>query len=155
MKYRLEISEEQARLLRNACEFYSRVGMGQFDRLLDEFDRPWTGEEKELCDRLHVLLTGLPPNAHSGINGAEERFRVAWDFVQVIRKQLYDDFGGVPRGFAPVDSDPPRRYSETQELARIERLRQGASSSEPSASAGHGMPSDNSLSKTVSRKARR
>ena len=121
MKYRLEVSAEQARILRNACELYSRIGMGQFDRLLDEFDAKWTGEEKELCDRLHVLLTGMPPNAYKSISAAPERFRVAWDLVQIIRKQMYDDSGHVPRGFAPVDSDTPRRQSEHEALAKIER----------------------------------
>ena len=39
-KIQLTLTEEQAKIVSTACEFYARVRMGQFDRIIDHTLHP-------------------------------------------------------------------------------------------------------------------
>lgn len=96
MKYNLTLSAEQAEVLVQALDLYSRIGIGQFESVLDVYDRHL---KFDLCQRETLrhnlecakLAVGLPVNGGPSIgNQAEvrEEFRTAWDIQKVVRHRL-------------------------------------------------------------------
>lgn len=122
--YTLAITEEQARVLVNACDFFSRIGIGQLDRVLDEFrfskdvSPEKLDEARKFIDHAKFLLTGFPPNASHGIRSPQVKdiYRVAYDLQQVIRHRLAWD--AKPEGGIGVHFDEPWR-SSNEPLATI------------------------------------
>lgn len=124
-KYNLSISTNQARTLCRALDLYSRIGMGQFTEILFTYERGgmleprYREEAVKLLDRLHYLITRLPPSAYHGIhsNAIHDDLRVAFDLQQVIRHKIA--WTEEPGGGATVDFREPMRTSTTEELAKI------------------------------------
>lgn len=110
----LKVSDKQLRVIQNALELYARIGIGQFDRVLDEFwdikgDRQTA---RRYLDMAHVEITGYPANAGISISMAESKFKIAWDIYRIIRKNLFDKNPYKVAGFTPVDGDPVYRLSD-------------------------------------------
>lgn len=131
--YKITVTDEQAAVIRNALEFYARMGMGQFTEILhltyrkdvSSADRQ---DARELLDRVHKLLTKLPANAYNGIlqDEVDDFFRVAWEVMQTIRHRLAWD--ECPEGnFQYVRFDAPYKMSKDNNdpLPTIERVEDG------------------------------
>ena len=100
---KLEITDKQAYLIMNALELYSRVGMGQFDKIKDHptiHNHIWNNHRDEYHDfadnellivrnKLFDLNYGL--NGSHGINSnkIDDSNRLAFDIRQVIRHEFW------------------------------------------------------------------
>ena len=113
MKVTIEVDENQARLIQRALDFYSRVGIGQMERILEypTFEKvlaerlkvdgktDWSkfhDTKDKANDRLHeareiVLNTGISKNGSYGIFNpdVDESCRVAYDILQVVRHEFW------------------------------------------------------------------
>ena len=103
MKVKLEITENQARLVMNALELYTRIGIGQFgyiknhptiekfiwDNHRDEFHDFGDTELLSARNKLFDLDMGL--NGSYGIHSkkVDDSVRVSHDLVQVIRHEFW------------------------------------------------------------------
>lgn len=51
MKYKLELTEDQARILSAACELYYRTGLGQFNHMVEFcMDREFYNRDEKMSD---------------------------------------------------------------------------------------------------------
>lgn len=114
------LTSEQVGVLLDALDVYSRIHLGQFHRIREEF---WTKlPDRDAVVRMeHYLykarqeafpeLTGGPNHSH-GIGGAiEEKGKVAYDIKQVIR--VADAYARHPEGGHTVDFNAPLFFSKT------------------------------------------
>lgn len=141
-KYQLTLTEQQASIIRDALEIYSRIGMGQIGTGVtshpDIEKRIW--ETSGVCsfDLSNVIDTTVKsyiyPEFRSSINSYYGIFseaigdsnRIAWDIQQVIRHRLsWDKVGNPPQRewntMMGVSFDEPMKSSE-EELPTIVRL---------------------------------
>jgi len=125
MKYHLEVTKGQAKVISQACELLARLHMGQLGelRFLSLYKEARDIRETEnLCMRMKAhLFPDLECYAHHDINSQEipDEARVAYDLYQVIRRSLA---GPKPEGGFPyVTYDEPRRTSGKEQLASITR----------------------------------
>lgn len=127
IKYQLTISEKQAKVIISALDLFSRIGIGQFERILDHpqymnkiFD---DNTSYKICQehlkRIKKLLTGYPPHASYGIGHPKVHgdCTISYDLMQVIRHRLAWD--NNPEGGIQVDFSKPMRFSNEEELAKI------------------------------------
>ena len=144
-KYKLEINEKQARILRDAIDLYSRIGIGQFGEiwwvwLMNGMDNCKCGRDTfdPIMEQLKKKLTGFHFGASFGIHSADvnDVFRQAYDLKQVIRNRLAWDRHDEKHGKVDpdnhnrgehntwsVDFDPPRLTAvEHSPLAKIEKV---------------------------------
>jgi hypothetical protein len=101
--YQIELNEKQMQVLQDALDFYERVlGLGQ----LEEIENHWRHDVKfpdpefqSKSDGLRFSLYAakaagwnLSPNSSRGIRSPDvpERFRIAYDMTQVLRKASSD-----------------------------------------------------------------
>ncbi len=116
--YTLNMSEEQAQILVRALDLYSRIGIGQFEEILDVYDPLHKRVPVEARDAARRLLNsvkavyGHPANGSNGIHSPEVRdeFRAAYDIQQVVRHRLA--FDRHPEGGFQVNFDEPRQISQ-------------------------------------------
>lgn len=104
----LELSKEQADLVRKACEFYARVRIGQFGEIIfhcmdvdtdnNYFERRERAEEFLLAAR-NSIYPDLHGAGHSYGMGKFQDADMAFDVHQVIRKELY---GNEPFSYNPL-----------------------------------------------------
>lgn len=109
--YILRLTPNQAQALVNACDFYSRIGIGQFGEVAHlarcgminqkkGVDRHGTAYEtaEYYLNEAKRALTGLESNSNYGIasDSVNEEFKVTWDLQQVIRHRLAWDRRGNP-----------------------------------------------------------
>jgi hypothetical protein len=98
---KLTLTDEQARILAGACEFYARVKMGQFKEitwdlmLMDVADDDYCCRRDE-ADRLlyearRYIYPDLIGPGHSYGIGKFKDADMAWDVYQVIRQKFGDD----------------------------------------------------------------
>jgi hypothetical protein len=111
----LTVTEQQLNLIQEALDFYSRVGIGQFDVIKDHptfynvLHKSFTSKDGKMdYERYHAIRNNvdmmmvsprnallnhldLPRNASWGIYNPEvdESCRVAYDLVQVIRHEFW------------------------------------------------------------------
>lgn len=100
-KYRLTLTEEQAKIVSRACEFYARVGYGQYMEIVYDFLSPRDEDFIERRDEAERLLfkarEQIYPDlvrircASYGV-GFDKRMDKAYDVHQVLRHAL-----GYPR----------------------------------------------------------
>jgi hypothetical protein len=122
-KYNLTLSQKQAEVLVRALDLYSRIGIGQFEEVLDVYDRELK-LDYERRERFRVKLNqakneaGHPSNGSYGISSPEVRdeFRVSYDIQQVVRNKLA--LVRNPEGGITVDFDTPRAIGK-EPLATI------------------------------------
>jgi len=125
-KYILEIDETQAHILSQACEFLSRIAMGQFTEITSSLMFQWKGQREnrdqaEAClDLAKNLLTQLNGNQYFSIRApdVQEKFKIAYDLHQVIRHRLAWDRDAAPSW--NVHKDEPWRTSQDTPLAQIQ-----------------------------------
>jgi len=90
MKIKLEMNEKQAAVLSRALETLARIGMFQFDMMLELFNPMVSWDDKNLITK--YLKSAIPSaNNHSqGITNIEtpEECQIAWDAYQHIRREL-------------------------------------------------------------------
>ena len=124
----LKVSEEQLRLIQQALDFYSRVGIGQFNAIKDHptFEAHLHNEFKdengktdyghyhsvrdEVDSILHVARNVLYNDSSIGKNGSwgihnpkvDDSCRDAYDLIQVIRHEFWKQ--NPDRSSATVDS---------------------------------------------------
>lgn len=96
-RYEVQITERQAKILRDALEIYSRLKAGQIDTaILDAFrDRfhngEWTREKHdELCSELkRVIFPELSSGQFYSVGSkVYPAGTIAWDMMQVLRHQI-------------------------------------------------------------------
>lgn len=118
MKYELELTEDQARIVSVACEFYARVRMGQFKEIIwhtldmgtqtDDYCKRRDEAEKLLLEARKQLYPELHGIGHSyGIGKYEDADR-AFDVHQVIRHEVFGD------------ERPPFSYYDLPKLKKLE-----------------------------------
>ena len=123
-KYNLNINKSQARVLIAALDLYSRIGLGQFEEVVNVHDlalKLSVVTREGMRNGLNFVkqLAGHPPNGSYGIHNenVDDVFRVAFDLKQVIRNRLAWDQN--PKGdIGRVDFDEPRATSK-EPLAKI------------------------------------
>lgn len=131
-QYQLTIDENQARILIQALDLYSRLGIGQYEEAVSflkwQSDPRLEGKHEE-CDKamkhlneIKMLLFNMPSNASYGIYSEKvpDCFRAAWDILKVIRHQLWKD--NENRSDFTVDAYPADQSTKDQPLAKIEAL---------------------------------
>jgi hypothetical protein len=137
------MDEAQARLLTEALDFYSRIGIGQLEELVNSFrwlcDPRLKDKHHELevarrmIDSIKLLLFNMPANASYGIYHQEvpECYRAAWDIQKVIKHQLWLDRqaeeGEDSISRYCVDADEPRQSAKDQPLATIRKVEDNGS----------------------------
>jgi hypothetical protein len=118
-KYTLTLTEEQAGILVDALDLYSRIGIGQFEECVRVFDHALELpiETRDACkaslDHAKFVIAGLPSGGSHGIHNPKVRdaFRVAYDIQQVVRHRIAWDRN--PEGNRSlVHFDEPRQISK-------------------------------------------
>jgi hypothetical protein len=126
MKYKLIVSEKQAKTISWALDFYSRTMGGQLEDILCRFH--WKNLKDDQRDEAHntltdlkCTLTGLNPNQpNMGLHNISEEGRIAYDLHQVIRHKIAHDNPDDRHKYS-VDFDTPLKFS-SESLAKIESL---------------------------------
>jgi hypothetical protein len=117
MKYNLTLTEKQAGVLIDALDLYTRIGLGQFEEVVQVYDRNLKLDH-ETRDRIKSLLdaakreAGHPSNGSYGIHNekVDDVFRAAFDIKQVVRNKLAWDRN--PKGGIQVQFDKPDPISQ-------------------------------------------
>lgn len=97
--YRLDMSPRQARVILNALDTYSRIGIGQFQIVVEtiqqlfgwDIDQDAQQYTRDCLDVAKKLILGLDPNASYGIpnqKDVSELARIAYDLHCVLRRQV-------------------------------------------------------------------
>ena len=135
MRYILELSEDQAEIIRIALEEYFRLRMNQTldfaDSLcFEDLKKNHTDEEFNKCienrdmfrDELEKLLSIVHPLQFRGNKFREQtiEMRRAQDIWQVIRHRLWKDRRGDKDGWC-VDAREPIKMSD-EPLPKMERV---------------------------------
>ena len=135
MKYILELTEKQARLLSWACEQMSRLICGQDNAYRDLFEAAIWKRRKELTkDESNTLATeaeelavdiktkfwGLSEIAYHGIH-YDDTADILWDIYTTIRHQLWQDNPDPNKSKWTVDAFPASQIG-SEPLAMIKKL---------------------------------
>jgi hypothetical protein len=126
-KYKLTVSEQQAAIIANALDLFSRIGLGQFEEIMRVYDRNHVvpleaREQARNFLKAAKIEVGHTSNGSFGIHSPKvsDDFRAAYDLLQVIRHRLAWDRN--PEGNRPqVDFDPPSPTSALP-LAQISQV---------------------------------
>lgn len=110
-QYNLTITENQAKLLVKALDFYSRIGMGQFEELVRLLSDERCNNFGIANDLMYVVKSVLFGKNHFGIMSKElpDNFRIAWDIRKVIEHQFWKE---NPIRRCSVDVDAPKQFSK-------------------------------------------
>ena len=105
MKYVITASEQQARIMRHALEFYARAHMGQLH--LSELCMDLDYEDEKEIENLLKSKLGLMSNSSFSIPSPRigDNSRDAWDMVEVLRHQFWLD--GDQKFTSSVDATAP------------------------------------------------
>ena len=141
MKYIIELTEKQARLLSWACDTFPRLIDGQdrsFQQLMEEawekrcneatgksMDEEWDGgwhamreEAERICKEIKQRFWGLPANTINSIN-YDDTADILWDIYQCIRFQLWKDNPNPNKSKWTVDAFPDHQFG-SEPLIKIE-----------------------------------
>ena len=127
-KYNLTVTEEQAGVLADALDLFARIGIGQFEEILQVYD-PAAKLPLEVREGIRALLdatkevAGHPRSGSYGIHNSKvpDRFRVAYDMKQVVQHRVAWDRN--PKGGIQVQYDEPDRTSELAQLATLTEIK--------------------------------
>ena len=127
---KLTLTDKQAQVVSEALELFSRLGMGQYDRLRDRIHNSLWGEADEQLfktaeDALRRL--SLPdfmsrhPGSSWGIRSPEisDAYRIAYDMHQVVRNKLFMSLPEGERRPGHVNGWPPMQ-SGAEPLPEVE-----------------------------------
>jgi hypothetical protein len=142
--YQLQVTEKQLRLIRDAMELMSRIGMGQLGEIYHEVllirpaKRPGFMPDYE---KLHTLLQIMQKELYGfqtgtaswGIHSPEihDDYRMAWELYQVTRQILAEDrWNSTPEDQRDMLSkcsvefdDPVLCNSQKQPLPKVEHVK--------------------------------
>jgi hypothetical protein len=131
-RYTLHLTEKQARVIVNALDLYSRIGMGQLKEVAyvlraQNIGAKTDAEIQEHSDQINIIRDRLEALSRYWMNGPgyhsiasqkiSDVFRVAWDIQQVVRHRLAWDRN--PKGDITVDFDNALKTSK-EPLPQIE-----------------------------------
>lgn len=133
MRYTLELSEEQAEIVKIALEEYFRLRMNQwFDFATNialcgyEYDKSDPDNDRKFDDYINrrnesqELFEKAFRIAQPNYQLKTDEMMIAEDIWQVIRHKLYLDRGGDPNGWS-VDAREPIKLS-VETLPKMERV---------------------------------
>ena len=131
MKVSIEVSEEQAKLILKALDFYGRIQLGQLEELLS-FSSPIRDrliskdltESRFLLDKIKKDIFGLESNSFFSImnkNEVPEEARLGYDMIQVLRNKIA--YANKPEGGITVDFDSPMQTSLDNNLIKVDILK--------------------------------
>lgn len=118
MKYTLELTDEQARVVQDACDAYCRMLLGQFGHAVEYAGKGCKTIEQAIeleamARQMNTVFTGYDsPNASHGIfnPAVHEHGKIAHDIHSVIRhKRSWDE---CPQGGFGVNFDDPLRAAK-------------------------------------------
>lgn len=127
VKYRLTLSEDQLRIVREALDLYVRIGLGQFKEVAYVYDYGCARDVADM-DKLREALEGASRTQGFGAGGSygihsqhiHDVFRQAYDIKQVVRNRMA--WERSPSGGYGVDFDTPRQIGALP-LPLIETLK--------------------------------
>jgi hypothetical protein len=93
MAYEITVTEEQARVIRDACEMYARVGMGQIGFISEH---PALHQLQALMRDGVAVADGIAQHYRDKIEHPHADTTRAWDLYQVVRGRLAWDAAGNP-----------------------------------------------------------
>lgn len=125
--YTLIMTQDQALNLSKACEFYSRVMMGQFGEIAFQTMLPHTGKP-DFCERreqMQNLLYQARRFAFPELTGPGHSYGVghsvtsdrAWEVYQVLRHAIA--WTNHPEGGSTVDFCPPMCFSGDKSMPKV------------------------------------
>lgn len=125
--YTLIMTQDQALNLSKACEFYSRVMMGQFGEIAFQTMMPHIGKP-DFCERreqMQNLLYQARRFAFPELTGPGHSYGVghsvtsdrAWEVYQVLRHAIA--WTNHPEGGSTVDFHPPMCFSGDQTMPKV------------------------------------
>lgn len=137
-KFTLILSETQAKTLVTVLDFYSRIGMGQWDELTNYFNIHnlypkeiiKTFDNRELLENIKsyiltakVALFNLNENTFLGISQASETCKASYDLQQVIRHALWNAQKEESKNKSKhiVDAQEPTLQFGKEEFATMEK----------------------------------
>lgn len=98
MKYVLELTEDQAKVVACACEFYARVRMGQFNEIVFNLmmDQPFDGTWCDRRDEAEQILLEARKRIYPELHGIGHSFGIgkfddadmSFDVYQVLREKF-------------------------------------------------------------------
>jgi hypothetical protein len=134
LKITIEVDREQAQVIMNALEFYSRMCMGQFDQIHHNIHAYRTFSNPEI-DISHICLLedalksamfpGISRSAYICITSSEvgERAQTSWDIYQTLRHAI--SWVEYPEGHFPevkiqtVNFDKPTHVNFKRPLPKV------------------------------------
>lgn len=129
MFYRIDLSEQQAKIVAAALDLYSRIGIGQMEIVsevmvdLNIINPLGTGREV-ITEKLHEIkaLLGHPKNGSFGICNpvVNDDVKTAYDLECVIKKELTSNC--VSRVGTNVWSYDPLHTNKKEPLAEIRTM---------------------------------
>lgn len=135
MKYQIEVSEEQARIISEALDLYMRVRLGQVEVIIEPWRFAIRGDQQEqtaerllVAERLvgdaKMALTGFTPTASFGIghDAVPNDARIAQDIRQTIRHRMAWD--RRPEGGHTADFHEPMSWGK-QPLPKVSKVEEG------------------------------
>lgn len=115
-KYNITVTESQALLLERALDLFTRIGIGQFENIIEVYDHDFrldaeTKEHMRTGTDIAKRAVGHPTNGSYGIHNTavSNDFRVAYDLQQVIRHRRA--WARCPGGGFGVSFDEPYSIS--------------------------------------------
>jgi len=135
----LSATHKQLEAINSALDVYTRTCLGQFNCAIEATDhtkRVWEmtdierHEYKYLCDRLHILLTGVDANANHGIcsDKIDSLALTAYDLHQVTRNFFYNERNpngevgyNVDASVIILGTEPKMEITESDEEAKPSR----------------------------------
>ena len=126
--YNLKMTKEQAEILVKALDLYSRIGIGQFEEILNhptwqkrsfssEVDYKDLREAEYFIANVKQLIIGQS-HGGPGMSVSEEHNRIAYDILQVIQHRLAWD--EKPEGDTHVKFHEPHQCAD-HKMVEIER----------------------------------
>lgn len=130
---KINLTDEQAYVLIDALDLYTRVHLGQFEEVANvalEYNICREGDEgdsepedfhdlREAIGRLKWMHCGFPQNGSHGIHNKKvhEHGKMCYDMQKVLRRHLA--YKRSPEGGSTVDFDTPRQIAN-HPLCKIE-----------------------------------
>jgi hypothetical protein len=123
MKYTLELTDEQARVVQDACEAYCRMLLGQFHYAVHFAEKGCKTIDqckalRDAAEYMNRIFTGYSsPHASHGIFNpvVHEHGKIAHDIQAVIchRRSWDQNPDGPPDGFGPVNFYEPTQAAKS------------------------------------------
>ncbi len=115
MKYTMEFSENQLKIMKEALHSYARMQVGQLKTALEPITFLSDVKDK-LNETQQKWLDELTLYEHNQMHGHTEESEIAWDIYQVLRHQLWKE--NPNRGSCVADSVNKRGTEDLPNLRK-------------------------------------